>query len=356
MLAALLFAAACQCGAAAPVLTSGAVAQTSEAIYLQPKRGDAIVRVDKATGAQTAVSPPIARTVSAINRDGETLFVGTKTTMISGGFFPTYDGFNENFVASIDANGVQTTIADHRGDITAIAHDAAYLYWSEGGVTWRRARQGGAVEASARTAEIAPALRLPLQRVAKSGLVTDAPAFLAGPWVVYDESVWLDPHASAKARYALNLCDAAPPVTIYSAAYRTTPPADPVPESPPMAVDSCGIFVAAERKICFAPQTLAIENFEIYVAGLARSPALRSAGGDVVVIHGRGFDAATTVDIDGQLAPVLAWSETTLSVAAPKIAPATTAVSVLLRVRNGAGECTAGLVTVADPRRRAASR
>lgn len=354
MLAALLF--ACQCGAAAPVLTSGAVAQTTEALYLQPKRGDAVIRVDKATSAQTPASPPIARTVSAIDVDGEMLYVGTKTTQLSGGWFPIYDGFGENFIASIDNTGVLTTLLDHRSDISAVAHDAAYLYWTEHGVRWRRLRSGGTVTQVPAADETMPALRLPLPRVSPSGSVTDEPAFTAGSWIVFDETVWYDPHVSAKARYAMNLCDSAPPMKIYSAGYRTTPPRDPIPESPPMAVDACGIFVSTERMICFAPQSQRIDELEIYLAGLARSPALRSGGGDVVVIKGSGFDATTVVDIDGQPAPLIASSENALSVTTPPLAPSKKAVSVPLRVRNGAGDCTMDLITLSDPRRRAAGR
>jgi hypothetical protein len=355
MLDALLFAVACQCGAATPGLSLGAVAQTTEAVFVQPKRGSPVMRVDKATEAQTAVTPPIGRTVSAIDVAADTLYVGTRATAISNGFFPTDDGFDKNFIAFFDAAGVQTMIVDHRGSIGSIAHDATHLYWTEGNAVWRLAREEGAVERFAVLDGTAstPSLRLPMQRVSKEGSVRDVPAFAWGPWVFYDEYVRFDPHVSAKARYALNVCDSASPVQIYGAGYRTTPPIDPIPESPPIAIDSCGIFVGVERKICFAPQLLAIDKLEVYLGGLALSPTLRSGGGDLVVILGHGFDAATTVDIDGQAAPVLFWTDTALSVASPKVAPGKGPVSVLLRVRNGGG-CTAELITIADPRHRAA--
>src|SRR5437870_794702 len=147
MLAPILLAAACQCGAAAPFLTAGPIAQTSEAIYFQPSRGSAVMRVDKASGAQRAVTVPITHAVSAIDFDGTMLFIGTKTSMIAGGLTPIYDGFADNFVASIDASGTQEVIADQLGDVNAIGHDATYVYWMHSNRSvWRRARSGGSAE------------------------------------------------------------------------------------------------------------------------------------------------------------------------------------------------------------------
>lgn len=349
MLAALLF--ACQCGAAAPRATIGVIGQTAEAIYL-PLAGS-IARIDKATGKGGAITWPIPRAVSSIDVDGETVYFGTKTTFATG-FFPSNDGLSENFIASV-TQGTPEILVQHRGDIFDIRHDATHLYWTENSAVWRRARVGGAVEMVAVLDRSAakPPWRLPLQRVSSGSVRGDIPVFVIGAWILYDEYVWLDPHFSSVTRYALNLCDSAPPVRVWGAGYHTTPPIDPIPESPPIAIDSCGIFVGAERKVCFAPQPLAIDKLEVYLGGLALSPTLRSGGGDLVVILGRGFDAATTVDIDGQSAPVLFWTDTALSVAAPKVAPGKGPVSVLLRVRNGGG-CTAEPITIADPRHRAA--
>ena len=124
-----------------------------------------------------------------------------------------------------------------------------------------------------------------------------------------------------------------------------------IDEALPSASIADQVAVIARKEL--APQALAIDRLEVYLGGLALSPTLRSGGGDLVVILGRGFDAATTVDIDGHSAPVLFWTDTALSVGAPQVAPGKGPVSVLLRVRN-AGGCTGELITIADPRHRAA--
>ena len=377
-------------------------------------RVDAVMRVDKATGAQTPVTPPIDRAVSAIDLDGTTLYVGTRTTRLTGGWWPTYDGFESNFVAAFDGGSQKKTISSELRDVGGIAHDDTHLYWTQGGAVWRRARAGDAVERFATiggetiavdddavwgsdsrgviridkksgsisridTGSYSPSivstaagdlflsawhydrddafsrLRVSLPRVWKDyGSIGDTPLAVAGSWVVYDESVWIDPWYSWKGRHALNLCDPAPPANLWGTGYATMPPADPIPIAPPTAVDACGIFVGTERKVCFAAQALSIDNIELYLDGLVRTPAIRSTGGDLVLIFGHGFDATTTVGIDGQPAPVMSWTETALSVSAPKVVPGKPSVSVPMRVRNGSGDCTAQLITINDPHRRAA--
>lgn len=351
MFAAFLF--ACQCAATSPRATIGIVAQTADALYLPSAGG--IARIDKTTGAGGTISAPIPRAVSAIDVDGETVFFGTRITFASG-FFPSNDGPRENFIASV-ANGVPAILVQHRGDVFDLHHDAAHVYWTEDSAVWRCPRAGGPVEAVAALdrSAVTPPSRLPLQRVFRNGPATDVPVFVFGAWVLYDEYARIDPHVSAVTRYALNLCDSAPPARLWAGGYGTLPP-EPIPQPPPTAIDSCGIFIGGERKICFAAQTLSIDRFEIYLGGFTPSPALRSGGGDLVVVFGRGFDAATTVDVDGQPAPVLFWSDTALSVSAPKVVPGRPSVSVPLRVRNGSGGCTAELIAISDPRTHAAGR